>query len=106
MPVSRDSLASAGARCGPEAQAHASAVSQCKTRPRHLPGDRQAQIARAIEEMEEDPTLGDVRPIKSGKLKGALRKRIGPYRIIYSVDPATQRANIAAILIRGEAAHR
>jgi mRNA-degrading endonuclease RelE of RelBE toxin-antitoxin system len=81
-------------------------MSQCKTRPRHLPGNRQAQITRAIEEMEEDPTLGDVRPIESGKLKGALRKRIGPYRIIYSVDPATQRVDIAAILIRGEATSR
>jgi mRNA-degrading endonuclease RelE of RelBE toxin-antitoxin system len=73
---------------------------------RSLPQDRQAQIARAIEEMGEDPTQGDVRPIKSGKLKGALRKRIGPYRIIYSVDPATRRVDIAAILVRSEATYR
>jgi mRNA-degrading endonuclease RelE of RelBE toxin-antitoxin system len=73
---------------------------------RSLPRDRQAQIARAIEEMEKDPTLGDVRPIKSGKLKGALRKRIGLYQVIYSVDPATRRVDIAAILARGEATYR
>jgi mRNA-degrading endonuclease RelE of RelBE toxin-antitoxin system len=73
---------------------------------RGLQRDRQAQIARAIEEMEEDPTLGDVRPIKSGKLKGALRKRVGPYRIIYSVEPATQRVDIAAILVRDGATYR
>ena len=75
-------------------------------RLRGLQRDRQAQIARAIEEMEEDPTLGDVRPIKSGKLKGALRKRVGPYRIIYSVEPATQRVDIAAILVRDGATYR
>jgi mRNA-degrading endonuclease RelE of RelBE toxin-antitoxin system len=73
---------------------------------RALPTERQAQIARAIEEMEEDPTQGDVRPIKSGKLRRALRKRVGPYRIIYSVDPATRRVDIAAILVRDEATYR
>jgi len=56
--------------------------------------------------MEKDPTLGDVRPIKSGKLKGALRKRVGPYRIIYSVEPTTHRVDIAAILVRGGATYR
>ena len=73
---------------------------------RGLPRDRQAQIAGAIEEMEKDPTLGDVRPIKSGKLRGALRKRVGPYRIIYSVEPTTHRVDIAAILVRGGATYR
>jgi mRNA-degrading endonuclease RelE of RelBE toxin-antitoxin system len=73
---------------------------------RSLPTDRQAQIGHAIEEMEEDPTQGEVRPIKSGKLKGALRKRVGPYRIIYSVDPAARRIGIAAILARDEATYR
>ncbi len=73
---------------------------------RGLPRDRQAQIARAVEEMEKDPTLGDVRPIKSGKLRGALRKRVGPYRIIYSVDPKAQRVDIAAILARDGATYR
>jgi mRNA-degrading endonuclease RelE of RelBE toxin-antitoxin system len=50
--------------------------------------------------MEKDPTSGDVRPIKSGKFKGTLRKRVGRYRIIFSVDPTTSRVDIAAILIR------
>jgi mRNA-degrading endonuclease RelE of RelBE toxin-antitoxin system len=56
--------------------------------------------------MEEDPTQGDVRPIKSGRLKGALRRRVGPYRVIYSVDPATRRVDIAAILVRDETTYR
>jgi len=73
---------------------------------RGLPRDRQAQIAGAIEEMEKGPTLGDVRPIKSSKLKGALRKRVGPYRIIYSVDPKAQRVDIAAILVHDGATYR
>jgi mRNA-degrading endonuclease RelE of RelBE toxin-antitoxin system len=56
--------------------------------------------------MEEDPTQGDVRPIKSGKLRRALRKRVGPYRIIYSVDTATRRVDIAAILVPDETIYR
>ena len=73
---------------------------------RSLPRDRLEQIACAIDEIGEDPTLGDVRPVKSGRLKGALRKRIGAYRIVYSVDPDAREANIAAILRRGETTYR
>ena len=67
---------------------------------RGLPRSRQEQLARAIEEMEKDPTTGDVRPIKSGKFKGALRKRIGRYRIVFSLDPSAKKVEIGAILAR------
>ena len=73
---------------------------------RSLPRERLERIAGAIDEIGDDPTLGDVRPIKSGRLKGALRKRIGAYRIVYSVDPDAREANIAAILRRGETTYR
>ncbi len=73
---------------------------------RALPPDRQGQVAHAIDEMERDPTLGDVRPIKSGRFKGALRKRVGPYRVIYSVDPSASSIDIAAILARGDTTYR
>jgi mRNA-degrading endonuclease RelE of RelBE toxin-antitoxin system len=69
---------------------------------RSLPRDRLGQVARAIDEIGEDPTLGDVRPVKSGRFKGALRKRVGPYRIVYSIEPDAREVNIAAILTRGD----
>jgi len=65
-----------------------------------LPQDRQQQLARAIDALEKEPTTGDVRPIKSGKFKGALRKRVGRYRIVFSLDPAKNLVEIAAILTR------
>lgn len=34
--------------------------------------------------MEGDPFLGDVRPIKG--VRGVFRKRIGDYRLIFTVD--------------------
>jgi mRNA-degrading endonuclease RelE of RelBE toxin-antitoxin system len=71
-----------------------------------LPRDRLGQVARAIDEIGEDPTLGDVRPVKSGRFKGALRKRVGPYRIVYSIDPDAREVNIAAILTRGDTTYR
>jgi mRNA-degrading endonuclease RelE of RelBE toxin-antitoxin system len=67
---------------------------------RGLPRNRQKQLARAIEEMEKDPTTGDVRPIKSGKFKGSLRKRVGRYRIVFLFDPSAKRVEIAAIITR------
>ena len=73
---------------------------------RALPRERQEQVAGAIDEMGRDPTRGDVRPIKSGNFRGALRKRVGPYRIVYSVDPKAKEVAIAAILTRGEATYR
>ena len=73
---------------------------------RGLPRDRQERLAKAIDELGQDPTLGDVRPIKSGKFRGALRKRVGPYRIIYSVDPTAKEVGIATILARAEGTYR
>jgi len=73
---------------------------------RHLPRDRQEQLIQAIEEMKEDPLRGHVRPIKSGKFKGALRKRVGRYRIVFALDPSEGFIEIAAILIRTEKTYR
>lgn len=66
----------------------------------------QKQLAQAIEEMEHDPTSGDVRLIKSGKFKGALRKRVGHFRIVFSLDPSETCIEIAAILVRTKSTNR
>jgi len=70
-----------------------------------LPQDRRKQIAQAIEEMERDPTSGDVRPIKSGRFKGTLRKRVGRYRIVFALDPANRMVDIAAIITHTESTY-
>ena len=56
--------------------------------------------------MERDPTSGDVRPIKSGKFRGALRKRVGRYRIVFVLDPAKSMIEVAAIITRTESTYR
>ena len=56
--------------------------------------------------MKEDPLRGDVRPIKSGRFKGALRKRVGPYRLVFALEPRKRLIEIAAILTRTERTYR
>jgi len=69
---------------------------------RRLPRDRQAQLGDAFGEMSANPMTGDVQPIKSGKFKGAFRRRIGHYRLFFSVDMENCLVKVAAILYRGE----
>lgn len=73
---------------------------------KRIPRDRQVQIAQAIDSMQTDPLLGDVRPIKSGTFKGALRARVGRYRIIFFLTPETKTIMVAAIVIRDEKTYR
>ena len=73
---------------------------------RRLPQDRREQIAQAVEEMKRDPTSGDVRPIKSGKFKGTLRKRVGRYRIVFALEQVNRMVDIAAIITRTESTYR
>jgi len=71
-----------------------------------LPRDRQAQIGRAIDEMESDPMAGDVIPLKGKEWKGRFRKRVGPHRIIFALDRKSMTVAVSAILTRSERTYR
>lgn len=71
-----------------------------------LSRDRQAQIKRAIDEMEADPLAGDVIPLKGPEWKDRYRKRAGPYRIIFTMNRKAATVAISAILIRSEKTYR
>jgi len=47
---------------------------------RSLPSKDKMRILDAIRNMESDPFLGDIKPIKA--LKGVFRKRVGDYRLL------------------------
>ena len=51
---------------------------------KEIPEPHQTKIRVAIEEMAEDPFSGDVKPIKG--LKGVFRRRVGRYRISFTID--------------------
>jgi mRNA-degrading endonuclease RelE of RelBE toxin-antitoxin system len=73
---------------------------------KRLPRDRQARIERAIDELEEDPFGGDVKALRGPEWKGRYRKRVGPYRIIFTVDREVSAVAVSAILIRSEKTYR
>jgi mRNA-degrading endonuclease RelE of RelBE toxin-antitoxin system len=70
------------------------------------PRDRQARLERAIDEMEDNPFAGAVKPLKSPEWKGRYHKRVGPYRIIFTVNRTTFAVAISAVLIRSEKTYR
>jgi mRNA-degrading endonuclease RelE of RelBE toxin-antitoxin system len=80
----------------------ASAVKELKK----LPRDRQGQIERALDEMESDPMAGDVIPLKGPEWKDRYRKRVGSYRIIFTLDRKAATVAVSAILIRSEKTYR
>jgi mRNA-degrading endonuclease RelE of RelBE toxin-antitoxin system len=80
----------------------ASAVKELK----RLPRVRQTQVERAIDEMEADPLAGDVRPLKGPEWKHRFRKRVGTYRIIFTLDRQAGTVYISAILLRSEKTYR
>jgi mRNA interferase RelE/StbE len=84
------------------AELSASAIKELKK----LPRDRQAQIERAIDEMESDPMAGDVIPLKGTEWKGRYRKRVGVYRMIFALDRKAMTVTISAILLRSEKTYR
>lgn len=73
---------------------------------KRLPRDRQARIERAIDELEESPFAGDIKALKGSEWKGRYRKRVGPYRIIFTVDRKAWAVAVSAILIRSEKTYR
>ncbi len=67
-----------------------------------LPQDAQVQIAKAIDAMEADPLTGDVKPLRGKQWQGRYRKRVGRYRLIFSVNHSKHTVLILAILLRSE----
>ncbi len=49
-----------------------------------LPADDRQRILNALREMAINPFGGDVKPIKG--IKGLLRRRVGDYRISFTVN--------------------
>jgi mRNA-degrading endonuclease RelE of RelBE toxin-antitoxin system len=62
---------------------------------RFPPHDR-ARLAAALDSMAGDPLSGDVRKLSDG----AFRRRVGDYRILFSIDFAGRTVNVVAILRR------
>ncbi len=61
-----------------------------------------SRIINALEEMAQDPFSGDIRALQ-GEWKGFYRRRVGDFRIIYSVDSDIKVVSVESIVDRKDA---
>jgi mRNA-degrading endonuclease RelE of RelBE toxin-antitoxin system len=85
---------------------HAELSDEAEAQLKRFPRNIQAQIERAIDELEADPFRGNVTPLKGRKWRGRYRKRVGRYRIIFIPHHDTRLVEISAILLRNESTYR
>jgi len=73
-----------------------------------FPRDVQERIERAIDEFEEkdDSQWSNVKALQGAEWKGRLRKKVGPYRIIFVKFPNRGVVEISAILIKSKDTYR
>jgi mRNA interferase RelE/StbE len=61
-----------------------------------------SRIIHALEEMTRDPFAGDIKALQ-GEWKGFYRRRVGDFRIIYSVDSDIKIVSVESITNRKDA---
>jgi len=71
-----------------------------------IPPDRRARILRDIAELEADPFLGLVKPLRGKAHKGHFRKVSGRYRVIFKPIHTARIVEVFAVLLRNEKTYR
>ncbi|UCH26918.1 MAG: type II toxin-antitoxin system RelE/ParE family toxin [Trueperaceae bacterium] len=69
---------------------------------KRLPLGAKERLKTALDDMKDDPFGGDVKAL-TGRWKGFLRRRVGPYRILFRVDSETKVIRVESIAHRREA---
>ena len=62
---------------------------------KRIPPEDRARVRLAIDAMEENPLLGDVRKLKGGQ--EGFRRRVGAWRVFFDIYPEEQRVVVTAI---------
>jgi mRNA-degrading endonuclease RelE of RelBE toxin-antitoxin system len=73
-----------------------------------FPRDVRDRIERAIDEFEakNEADWSNVKALHGSEWKGRLRKKVGPYRIIFRKYPALGALEISAILVKSKDTYR
>jgi mRNA-degrading endonuclease RelE of RelBE toxin-antitoxin system len=71
-----------------------------------LPRGVQQRVARTISQMETAPFQGDVKALKGKEWRGVFRRRIGAYRIMFSVDQKNTMVTVVRIQLRSVSTYR
>lgn len=67
---------------------------------------QQRLVAKAIDQMRDDPLEGDVKPLRDKKWSGFFRKRVGRYRLIFRPIHDDNYVEIREIVPRNEKTYR
>ena len=73
-----------------------------------FPRNVRDRISRAIDEFEsiDDSQWSNIKALQGLEWKGRLRKRVGPYRIIFRKFPDRGVVGISAILVKSKGTYR
>ena len=74
----------------------------------NFPRDVRERLERAIDEFEakDDSQWSNVKALQGTEWKGRLRKRVGPYRIIFRKFPDRGTVEVSAILLKAKDTYR
>lgn len=71
-----------------------------------LPKGIQKRIARTLAQLSVDPFRGDVKALQGPEWRGVFRRRLGDYRLLFTVDRAKQVVTIHQISKRSGNTYR
>jgi mRNA-degrading endonuclease RelE of RelBE toxin-antitoxin system len=71
-----------------------------------LPKAIQKRVARVVGQMTEDPFRGNVKSLQGEEWDGVFRRRIGKYRLLFTVDHAKKLIVVQQISLRSGKTYR
>jgi mRNA-degrading endonuclease RelE of RelBE toxin-antitoxin system len=71
-----------------------------------LPKGIQKRVARVVTQVTSDPFGGNVKALQGKEWRGVFRRRIGDYRLLFTVDHNRQKILIHQISLRSGKTYR
>jgi mRNA-degrading endonuclease RelE of RelBE toxin-antitoxin system len=87
---------------------HAELSEEAQEQLARFPRNVRNRVSRAIDEFEakDESQWSNIKALQGPEWKGRLRKRVGPYRIIFRKYPERGAVAISAILVKSKGTYR
>lgn len=79
-----------------------SVMPDAKADLKRLPSSVRTRFTRTLDKMAADPFQGNVKALSGQEWKNVFRRRIGDYRILFTVNHQEQMVYILRVLIRSK----
>ena len=73
---------------------------------RGLPEAIQKRVARVVTQMASDPFQGNVKALQGKEWRGVFRRRLGDYRLFFTVDHSQRKIIVHQIALRSGNTYR